>query len=428
MRTAALAALTSLILIGAAGCSGPPAGSTQGKGPSAAQTKVGGLVLVRRGDLYLVTRAGGPARRLTKGLSASHPLFSPDGRYVAFLDGSAAAGAPQRVGIVGADGKGLHVFRTAQQARAGNVAWRPSGDVLALWGASLQFLRPDGTLRTPVRPRSGSVIGFAWAPAGGGYGYVVTPTVTAQNMSVRADALYVSAGGSPARRIYTADKMVGILLAGYWPGGKGLLFWLDPSHSASLAADGLPLESMPLGGGTPRTLATTLPYRQWVQPDGQDVLVVAGDGRIAWSGKALERCAPLTGTCTSLAAPPGDVAIDPAGSRAAGRVAYVTAKDLGTGVWSPSQGGLAAWQRTRTLYVRTGSGAAPQRVAAGGVFDPTWSADGSSLAYVRQGALWLWRPGKGSLRVATLAAPASLDYDYYGFTTYRAAFAWSGGE
>ena len=49
-----------------------------------------------------------------------------------------------------------------------------------------------------------------------------------------------------------------LIVDGWWANGKGLLAWSDPHDSASLEADGLPLVSYPLDGGSPATLARTL--------------------------------------------------------------------------------------------------------------------------------------------------------------------------
>ena len=102
---------------------------------------------------------------------------------------------------------------------------------------------------------------------------------------VTVQALFLSQGGEAPEKLLTAPKGVGIELARYWPDARGLLFWYDPMHSASLAADGLGLYSLPLAGGSPRYLATTLPYRSWVQPNGRSILLIAGTTRIAWAGK-----------------------------------------------------------------------------------------------------------------------------------------------
>ena len=73
--------------------------------PALSQTQI---VFVFAGDLWIVARTGGEARRLTAGVGAeSAPTFSPDGKWVAFTgqyDGntdvfvvSADGGVPRRL-------------------------------------------------------------------------------------------------------------------------------------------------------------------------------------------------------------------------------------------------------------------------------------------------------------------------------------------
>jgi hypothetical protein len=54
------------------------------------------------------------------------------------------------------------------------------------------------------------------------------------------------------------------MVAGWRPDAQGLRFWVDPGFSGFIAADGLPLDSVSLSGGTPATLATTLVGAQWL--------------------------------------------------------------------------------------------------------------------------------------------------------------------
>jgi hypothetical protein len=55
------------------------------------------------------------------------------------------------------------------------------------------------------------------------------------------------------------------------------LFWLDPYHSQSLAADGMQLFSMPLGGPA-CPLTTALAYWLSWSPSSREVLLVPGAG------------------------------------------------------------------------------------------------------------------------------------------------------
>src|SRR5438128_487698 len=74
-----------------------------------------------------------------------------------------------------------------------------------------------------------------WSRDGKALAYAVTHPFDG-HPEMRSDALYtVSAhGGHPTRRYFGRHEGIG--LAGWWPDGKGLLFWRDPWHSASIAA------------------------------------------------------------------------------------------------------------------------------------------------------------------------------------------------
>ncbi|MDA8344122.1 MAG: hypothetical protein M0Z66_01425 [Thermaerobacter sp.] len=417
MRARRLLALLLLAPLLAA-CGAHPTTAPQGnaRGQSFAPPpapRASELVLARKGDLYLVLRPGGPQRRLTKGLKASYPAFSPDGRYVAFLDGASMSGAA-RIGIVGANGKGLQVFRSAPPVFPGDYAWNPRRDKIAFWGGSLETVRPGGVPQ-PIAHAAGRVSSFAWAPDGSTYAYAVTPKSS-------SDVLYIAGSGGAARGLVKAGPANGIDIARFSPSGTNVLYWVDPAHSASLAADGLPLYSAPMGGGTPKLLTTTLPYPSWVQPVGQGVLVVAGDGREATTNKQLARCDAALGGCTQLNTGKGLVALDPAGQAGSGWIAYVAARDVRS---DPTPQEVASWNVSRTLYVVYDgkSIGTLQRIAQGDIFDPTWGEGGKELAYVQEGAVWLWRFGEHPVRIAPFGA--SLDVtSYYGYASYRGNFAW----
>lgn len=161
---------------------------------------------------------------------------------------------------------------------------------------------------------------------------------------------YPSADGNEApKQLYVAQHD-GITLAGWWPSGQGLLFWRDPQHSASIGADGLPLQSFALGTDTPKTLATMLLRPDWItwSPDGSRIAFV--------------------------------------------RTATADAAD-------------DQWTATRTLWIENadGSGAAELKAAGTGVASPVWSRDGKHLLYLRGSAVW-------SLDIASGKATQVLDH------------------
>ena len=106
------------------------------------------------------------------------------------------------------------------------------------------------------------------------------------------------------------------------PTGRACCFGTTPPGSASIAADGLDLDSLELSDLKLRPLATTLVYQDWVawSPDGRTVAVVAGGDREIWySGKHVELCAIPAATCHgAVPLPARDVmSLDPAWSATA---------------------------------------------------------------------------------------------------------------
>jgi hypothetical protein len=127
--------LLAALAVGPAGCGAARASASHPATRRGAPTKPAWeLALVRHGDLFLVTAQTRTPRRLTAGLAASYPLFSPDGRYVAFLDGQDPLDGKARLAVVGTDGQGLRIFRSPKAAFPGFYAWNPTQDVLAAWG------------------------------------------------------------------------------------------------------------------------------------------------------------------------------------------------------------------------------------------------------------------------------------------------------
>jgi hypothetical protein len=123
---------------------------------------------------------------------------------------------------------------------------------------------------------------------------VVVPTlsVAASRLGSRGKQTIVDNG----RAVYTVreryDRIPGgspgpLELFGTSPDGKWVLFAIDPQNSASLAADGLTLQAVPVAGGKPRVVATGLvadDYRTWC---GGRLVMTAGGDRVAANHKWL---------------------------------------------------------------------------------------------------------------------------------------------
>lgn len=87
--------------------------------------------------------------------------------------------------------------------------------------------------------------------------------------------------------VFRARKQDSVETVGPSPDGTWILFAIDPLDSASLAADGLVLQAVSVGGGTPRTIAPSLlgaGYHAWC---GDTLVVTAGGDRYAAHDKWL---------------------------------------------------------------------------------------------------------------------------------------------
>ena len=243
------------------------------------------------------------------------------------------------------------------------------------------------------------------------------------------------AGGPPT--VVTATTANVLDLAGWWPAGSGLLYWFDFQGSGSIAADGLPLDSVAFGSPRPRVLARAmLVHGSWLafSPRDNAVAAVSGGDRVIWSGGKQITLCTAAGGCTPVAQPADVVSVDPSWSP--GGTAVVFARLSAAGPFGPdgradfSAYWITRWEATSRLWTVSadGSGARPLAGAGPGAVDPTWGSDGSVL-FVRDDSLWLLPAGAAAAvrLTGTLGALSGLAYydTYYGYVPYPQLFAWT---
>jgi TolB protein len=291
----------------------------------------------------------------------------------------------------------------------------------------------DGVWLIPVSGQASKLVNsdgtfhLAWSHDGRFLAYNVT--LPSEEPVNRSDALYTIAidGGKPVELLVAPQA--GIQVSSWWPDGKGLLYWLDPLYSASLAADGMGLCSLHLGDTEAKPLATGLAHQGWqsLSPQG-NLLMVTGSGRIVWAEKSLVAVDLASGSVQDFNNPEGSVAIDPSFSPDGSRIAFIAAKNLGDNVWGfdrPEE--LADWVATRTLWLQNadGSGAHPLTAAGTGVYQPAWSKDGDHILYVRDNALWIIRADGGQPeKVLDLFSEGEELFGFYGYISCRDFIAW----
>jgi TolB protein len=377
----------------------------------------GELAFVSRGALYVLDGAKGKLVRVAAAEEQPEaPVFSPAGRWLAF------GLSHRRVGIAHANG-------TAPRALAarGYPRWLPNGSLLV--GRRIYRIAHSGTAVRVGRAPSGLV---AWAEDGSRYAFVVNHLVRQkygsfhgvellrvahslngpQTTWYRVPTRFTSSSG------YTSPAIGQIVVL---PHRQGLLFWLDPDHSASLAADGLALYQLARPAATPRKLAVTVGSQ--VSLGGSSGFAVgAGGDRYAWRTKHAVACS--TGSrCATVPAATGHLSVEPAWSPRGSVLAYVVARSSrSNNFFQPT---IRRWYGTRHLWLLT-KGTRPRVVPEStGAADPTWSRDGGSVLFVANDSLWLLPRLDGHpIRVAgPLFRPSSWP-SYYGQVDWIDKFSW----
>ncbi len=392
----------------------------------------GHLAFLWAHTLYILDGDAGVLRHPAGSTPVAQMAWSPDGAWLAYIRVADATTGSGELWLARPDGAAQRV--TGLAAPATSFSWLPRGHTLSVTlagggrGTGRQWL-----VTPPSAPRAASLSGAYGLPSPDGTmrAYSAVLPYKQSEVEQRSDALYtVPAAGGRATRQYTALHG-GIALVRWWPNSRGLVFWLDPYHSNSIAADGLGLYTMPLGGA-PRLLTTALAYADWLSwsPSGHSILLVTGTGREVWHDKALMICDVIAPLCRTLPRQPGAVAVAPAWSPHANRIAFVQARDranAGAFGFTTTQA-LMAWVQTHTLWVADGRGAHAHRLAAAGtgVYQPRWSADGRHILYIRDDALWLIDAAGGAPARIAGPFPGTPDlFGFYGHPSWPITLAWS---
>jgi hypothetical protein len=132
--------------------------------------------------------------------------------------------------------------------------------------------------------------GLVFGPTGQ---LVVTREVTSRG-GATAELWTLQPGSRPPKRIYR-DPVPGasLQLLGLTPDGRWILFWRNPIGSASISADGIPLDALPLAGGTVVQIAPlVLPDPDLVARCSRGIVFTDGGGRDAGLGKRLATASP----------------------------------------------------------------------------------------------------------------------------------------
>lgn len=136
----------------------------EGTPATAAKQSIGDIAFIRSGDIYTVTLDGKYIRRLTADGRNAFPLWSPDGRYIAFSKARKALSS--QVWIVTSDGRFSRALTAPRDSDATSpVAWLPDGKGLLVMVSRKGSDQPDyckmATLNGKPHPLQAK-----WAKAG----------------------------------------------------------------------------------------------------------------------------------------------------------------------------------------------------------------------------------------------------------------------
>jgi hypothetical protein len=352
---------------------------------------------------------------------ANRAAFSHDGRWVAFDPGEivAAHGGPTGRPL------GRHIF---------DSRWSPTSDLLAgiTRGRGVVAGSVEGGRRR-LLPDGFGANSLAFSPSGrwlavgasctGKGRHYVRGKITLVN--VRSGSRRRLTGGRPLRKP--------LYVEGYSPDGRWVLFWPDFQCSASLAADGMPLEAVPVRGGHPgRGVARMLLERDFISWCGSRAVIAAGPIRDATDDKHLVAANPPRWRRTALTRGQRLSWISPTCSPDGRSIAAAA-----TGNRSEARFGL----EHRSVWVMDADGSHRQRIARPGSAAtsdeaPRFSRDGASILFVRGHAIYghaprehvtleLGRPIGGSWQIAPVAHFLSRDVGgYYGSYDWPTLIDW----
>ncbi|MGD0766106.1 MAG: hypothetical protein ABR978_07350 [Dehalococcoidia bacterium] len=372
------------------GSTSSPNASPQATGTPGTAASLGKVAYVLDGDIYTVALPSGPPQRLTADGTNASPLWSPSGDWLIFQH-------LHSYWVMRADGS------DARALQEGFAVWAARDDRLAYTSGpgTVVVENADGSGTVELPAPSGTPAGLAWSPDGSWLAFVEEGGEVPNRY---AKLWLLPSDGSGANVELFSSTTDGIFLAGWTADARFILFWLDTQFSASLAADGLPLEAVRISSSLPRQLATTLTGPGLLAPlaTGENIAVTDGGGRETWTGKRIATVNAQSGQPNDLT-PTSAASIAPAWSSDGSRIAYVSEPDKGAAIAGSDPTQMAA---DRRIWVMGWDGSDQRALTSDQAYRderPLWSGDGSEVLFARLDAglhasLWLVDSGGGTAR------------------------------
>ena len=378
------------------------------------------IAFVQDGQLWVKASPAAQARSVVSSGNPHAPEFSSDGEWIAFLDGD-------QLDVVAS--KGGEIYRPLGAQHVSHFRWSETGVSLAVVTEDSVYVTSASADWTPSRIFAGDPESVVFSPDGKQIA-VSSLERDRDGIPQRGKLGIFSVDGSALDKTIATARDWEQILPFAWSGDT--IFAWKGEISGSAESDGFEVWGYSVSGGPPRKLGgPALVSRELhaLSPDGNKLALTNGEGRQAWTNKAITVIDLRMGASTSLTSK-NAAALYPAWSPSGEEIAFIQGPDAGD-IWGGEDAKDALNQRH--VWIMNHDGAHRRQLTSDPNFRderPVWSADGKSLLFVRldhndQASLWTLDSSGGEPRL--LAGPMLLREDgwfgYYGHVHWSEAIA-----